>query len=414
MNLPLLEFLFALFLVIGPVKSFLHYFKVPLPFDMTAMVSVLLVLLVGASILIKGLNPRIDKVQIRSILFLGLFISWNALSLLYTVSPQYSYEKLNQLILLGGCFLIPVIVPKIDPVMVIRFYCLILFPLAILFCREMYVNYIASYNEEYRQFQGNYLALSELVGFSLVCISERWWILPRKSLQLPFLVFGVFLMLLLGARGPFIFVIGCWSIRVLIEVFYGRLRMQPKVVFRSIALLGVSALLLTGVYFSNSVAVERLFERTLSRFSQIGSEFGQEESMGSETMSRLDLIDRAMDYSFESVGAITLGQGIGGFGIRYFGVDQRAYPHNIFLEILVETGIVGLILFLCFFVSSIFSIYPRAAISPIVILFCLGNALKSHTIVDLRGFFAALAIATLPVLIHESRNNKNERVYENS
>lgn len=40
------------------------------------------------------------------------------------------------------------------------------------------------------------------------------------------------------------------------------------------------------------------------------------------------------------------GYGIGNFGIAYFGIDERYYPHNIFLEILYENGLISLFLFL--------------------------------------------------------------------
>jgi O-antigen ligase len=40
------------------------------------------------------------------------------------------------------------------------------------------------------------------------------------------------------------------------------------------------------------------------------------------------------------------GGGLGSFSMQYQGVDERLYPHNIFLEILSEMGILGLIPFL--------------------------------------------------------------------
>jgi len=409
MKLPLLEFFFALSLISGAVKSFVLHFRMPVPLDLTLLVLLILMAIVGTGILFKGPNPRILKTQVRSIIFLGLFISWNAISLLYTVSPVYSFEKMSQFLIIGISFVIPIVVRKIDPVPVLRSYCLIVFPLAIIFCREMYTNYLSSYNEEFTNFQGNYLGLSELMGFGLICIVEHWWFLPRRSWKLPVLIFGVVIMLLLGARGPLLCLIICTGIRVFLEIFFGRFTLKPKAIFRSLVLACASAVLLAGFYLSNSMAVERLFERTLSRFTSLASEFDQEETVGSVTMSRVDLIDRAVEYSFESVGSMVFGQGVGGFGVRYFGVDQRAYPHNIFLEVLVETGIIGLILFVSFLASTVLSINPRSAISPIAILYCLLNALKSHTVVDLKVFFAALALSSIPVFIYESNDHTAER-----
>src|ERR1035437_1758125 len=39
-----------------------------------------------------------------------------------------------------------------------------------------------------------------------------------------------------------------------------------------------------------------------------------------------------------------LGWGIGGWSMAYWHQDIREYPHNLFLEVLVEQGLVGLLL----------------------------------------------------------------------
>jgi hypothetical protein len=206
----------------------------------------------------------------------------------------------------------------------------------------------------------------------------------------------------------------CFVLRIVKEFVSGGIKIKPKAIFQSIALFLMSGLVLVGFYFSNPMAVERLFERTLSRFSSIGSEFGQEERMGTQTMTRVDLIDRALEYSFESASSTLFGQGIGGFGMRYFGEDKRAYPHNIFLEVLVETGIVGVGFLVCFLASAIMSLDLRSAISPLAAIYWLLNSLKSHTIVDLKVLFAALALATIPALIHDSINNKHNHNKHNA
>jgi O-antigen ligase len=402
MKLPLLEFVFALFLVSGQIKAYLTYFKVPMPVDFTLLMSSILLGVFFVSCVLHGPNPRISKSQLRSCLLLGLLLSWNAFSLFYTISPAYSYEKMTLFVLIGICFTLPIVVRDIDAVMVVRSYCLLAFPMAIIFCHQMYTKYLSSWDERFMTFQANYLALSELLGFGLVCIFERWWILPSKAWQLPILISGLAIMLLLGARGPLLFVVACFVVRGVKELVSGKVKIKPKAVFQTIALFFMSVLLLVGFYFSNPVAVERLFERTLYRFSSIGSEFGQEERVGTQTMTRVDLIDQALEYSFESVSSTLFGQGVGGFGMRYFGEDKRAYPHNIFLEVLVETGIIGLGLLVCFLASVFFSLDLRSSISPLAVIYWLLNSLKSHTIVDLKVLFAALALATIPPLIHDS------------
>src|SRR2546428_4815150 len=43
-----------------------------------------------------------------------------------------------------------------------------------------------------------------------------------------------------------------------------------------------------------------------------------------------------------------LGSGYGSYGIVAFKFDDRASPHNIFLEIFVETGIIGFLILVVF------------------------------------------------------------------
>jgi len=409
MKLPIKEFVFALFLVSGQIKAYLTYFRIPMPVDFTLVMSALLMVIFLVSCVLQGPNPRISKSQLRSCIILGLLISWNAFTLFYTISPAYSYEKLTLFVLIGICFSMPIVIRDIDTVMVVRSYCLFAFPMAVIFCHQMYTKYLSSWDEHFMTFQANYLALSELLGFGLVCIFERWWILPNRAWQVPLLITGIAIMLLLGARGPLLFVLACFAFRTVRELASGRVKIKPKAIVQTISLFFLSCILLAGFYVANPLAVERLFERTLYRFSSIGSEFGQEERVGSQTMTRVDLIDRALDYTFESVGSTLFGQGIGGFGMRYFGEDKRAYPHNIFLEVLVESGIVGLALLVCFLGSVLSSLDPRPAISPLAVIYWLLNSLKSHTIVDLKVLFAALALATIPSLIHESYNHNSNK-----
>lgn len=56
------------------------------------------------------------------------------------------------------------------------------------------------------------------------------------------------------------------------------------------------------------------------------------------------------------------GLGTGGFSFHYFSVDTRLYPHNLFLEMGSELGILGIgliIFFLCLNFRMIFSIFRK-------------------------------------------------------
>ncbi|MFX4153515.1 O-antigen ligase family protein [Aliarcobacter butzleri] len=61
-------------------------------------------------------------------------------------------------------------------------------------------------------------------------------------------------------------------------------------------------------------------------------------------LTRIDLYEKSINFILEN----PWGTGFASFGLLFLGEDVRFYPHNIFLEILVELGIGGLIIFILF------------------------------------------------------------------
>ena len=59
-------------------------------------------------------------------------------------------------------------------------------------------------------------------------------------------------------------------------------------------------------------------------------------------MSRFDYISFSFDEIFGSIQGFFIGFGIGSFGVMYDGIDQRQFPHNIFIEAWFELGLIGL------------------------------------------------------------------------
>jgi hypothetical protein len=58
---------------------------------------------------------------------------------------------------------------------------------------------------------------------------------------------------------------------------------------------------------------------------------------------------RLLEVSFDALSGVSLrGLGTGGFPSLFRLPDDRYYPHNIFLEVLLESGLIGLLLFLGF------------------------------------------------------------------
>lgn len=87
-----------------------------------------------------------------------------------------------------------------------------------------------------------------------------------------------------------------------------------------------------------------------------------------------------------------LGVGIGGYGEYAFEDDSNYYPHNLILEILVESGIVGLLFSLGFILSTVVRArlminQPEHRIFVLITVFYLINYLKSGGLIGARDLF---------------------------
>lgn len=100
--------------------------------------------------------------------------------------------------------------------------------------------------------------------------------------------------------------------------------------------------------------------------------------------------------------APVLGRGIGSWSVFYYRYDERAYPHNILLEVAFEQGLLGLSLlglFLFWVSQSIVWLWKRTglqyAVLGLMILYCLGVAMFSGDLDDNRllWFWVGMTLA---------------------
>ncbi|MCF7912212.1 MAG: O-antigen ligase family protein [Candidatus Cloacimonetes bacterium] len=116
-----------------------------------------------------------------------------------------------------------------------------------------------------------------------------------------------------------------------------------------------------------------------------------------------------------------LGCGIGSYGVCAINIDQRYYPHNMFLEIFCESGLIGLLIFLIFLAYVLQVIYNeyilgKLSTNPIYLsilfscLYLFLNAMKSSNFADNRIFFAWLGILILIITNRKKFGNNNEKI----
>ncbi len=389
------EFLFTLYLLSGIAKVFLKFFigdTFAETFNITLIFAALLVLLSGfqgfKSIYFKS-KLYIARGSLPVIALLLTFYLGMVLSLLYTVSPEYSYIKTFLFLTNLVAFLFPLTYKDFDFQRFVRYFVYIGSVFIVLYLSLIPRSYSA-YMSENLEISGKYLDIGYLAALNVLLLTL---LLPhlqiRRWLKLSFTGVNLAAVVITGARGPLVFMI-------LVLVMY--VLFNPKIIYRflgsldlkKILVIAVSVIILAvGLYNTLSNYTDNI-ERNLQRLSLV-------TDIESSSLSvRFAQIYFVVEKIFENAANFLFGSGIGSFGILYAGEDVRLYPHNIILETWFELGVVGIILLLLFFMFYIKKIKLNSP-SFYIFFYLLLNSLKSSSLVDLRimfGIFACLWVFT--------------------
>lgn len=203
----------------------------------------------------------------------------------------------------------------------------------------------------------NPIWLTRYVGMIILSIYYSY---RNTYLQLVSLMVALLLMILIGSRTPFIALLFCVIL----------MRMERYSLRKNLQFIGLllMLMLLTFVLISNSYLLN---------------------------MNWFSLYERFNFYSFAQSADLNywLGKGTGSFGLFYFGEDIEAYPHNCFLELFLENGILGVLLFLILLIFFVVN-YEFNLINLFVVYFFI-NALSSGDIVGNNLLYVFLYISYL-------------------
>ena len=162
---------------------------------------------------------------------------------------------------------------------------------------------------------------------------------------------------------------------------------------RILAIFGFVAILALGIIVLAISSGDSL--RTLQRFDKLVSE----ESGGRSAATRFEFWRHAVIYWAKRP---LVGHGVGAWPVLYMGRDQRHYPHNMILELLVEFGLVGLGLFAALVLVlarrvSLRRLREDPAVMRALIL-CINafmNAMSTGDLADNRNLFAMLGLLAM-------------------
>jgi O-antigen ligase len=394
------ECLLVLFLFAGLYKSDprLQW----LPIDLTALFGGLSII-VGGYILVRR-RLRVPARSLRLVLLMGIFSTYCAASLLWTPGRIYAIQKtlyiaLLTLWLLAACTL--VIAP--DPRRIKRFLLLIIvFGAWVAFeSTRAYLIRSTSNRMTSNMLGVQYLGLGRVLGLTiLIMLAYRLYFTHNRFLKLGanvVLIYCYGLLLILGGRGPFLAAIIGSLVPLAAAIRSGSLPHRRLVLRRhALPLIGLVVVgIAATIYLLSTNSVPATFARLLTLFQEPGG--------GTSASVRMHLFSEATRLWSQ---APLLGQGIGSFSLLTLGEDIRLYPHNLFLEVMAELGIIGLVMMGAMLRFAWRSLGPWHVIRDdpwrilILMLFMstFFNAMISGDIADNRVLFGILGLMISPRL----------------
>ncbi len=212
----------------------------------------------------------------------------------------------------------------------------------------------------------------------------------------------IFSMLLTGSRGPLLFVFLAFLFTVPFFIKHLRLKYLKTVI------ISLSIILLIVVVSNVVIDMKNIQFASVERIMRNVTTLGQNRS----DQGRINLYVEAVDNFIDTEG---LGVGTGGFSY-YFGMTHYRYPHNLFLEVAAEQGIIGLMLLIFLICAVIFQLVKLIKLKNIYIiglfalwLFTLFNSLVSMDISGnyyfwiIGGLFWIMKTGQQKIMIHKTR-----------
>ncbi|MFN3554382.1 MAG: O-antigen ligase family protein [Bacteroidales bacterium] len=360
----------------GTVKAFLNTFL--FEFDWTALAMIIACVDMGYCIATRRISITAQSSQYLAVIL--LIYAWILFSNLYSASDTFKFEKSGLFIANIIFFLYPLFVKEVNFKTIITVYTIVLLPFALFFIymRAIMWELDSPVVALFMNMRMQYLTVGFQLGFMFILLLYE----PKKVWR----ILVVFLLLLASsARGPLLF-----TVLILLVIGFNKLlslkhnstRFNLKYLPRFAALLSVPVIITT-LFWERFTF---LFHVAIYRFSSLGS--GQDAS----ALERIEMMKFAFFTPFETLSSWLAGYGIGSFGNKFAGFDGRMYPHNLFLEVFFELGIIGIVLFCVLIIMAFRNFSLRSGPIFPLFLFAFLNAMKSNTITDLWILFSLMGL----------------------
>lgn len=389
------ETLLLLYMFAGMYKGDPRFAWIPV--DPTGLFFALSVV-VGSFIIVRNPIPRRALPVIFAML---MFVLWWIVSLTWSPSDTYGPDKvfyLTTLVLWGLTAGALIVGP--DPERLRRFFTLLLL-LATWVGLESLLLYGADpdrlfYGEgpEERLF-GSYQHIGRVTGLGAL-VAFTAWLFGRRLraaslLSLALFTGLAFVVTISGGKGPVLEL----SAAILLPLALGLRITRRKIFYKSyqVSIIFVVGAMVAGL--SAYIAVSDHTPRSLLRLASM-IEGGEFRGTAAE---RATYYERVFDIWPD---APVLGHGAGSWPILEHGREHRDSPHNLFLEVLLETGVVGLILFLALLTVALGPISlervrndPLAMCAIMLFLHQFLSSMRGGDVSEHRFMFMALGMLTV-------------------
>ena len=384
------EVIFTLFLFAGRYKADPRFAWMPV--DITALFFGLSVFVGIYLILIRRVRLKRRALSIACAA-LG-FVVWMIFSLAWTPGELYATQKaLYVATLTFGPLLLAAFIIASDLHRIRRFFlAIVLFAIWIMiesvfvYLRNGGVGFISAMG-------GNYLGIGYTCGMGgLIVLTNALFESKGVSNKLLMMtLFSLFLciMIVAGGRGPLLSMVVAALIPVVFAFRFSitKLIKVKRYIFPLLGIIVLAIVLIGYLFIEKHVAMT-----TLSRVFVLF-----EPGMGSSGGARMSMWLGSLPLWGDNP---LFGSGIGGYPIIMGYGDFRSYPHNIFLEIMVELGLVGLFFFITLLFVGLRSLGtlqivrndPIRLIILMLFTFTLGGALISGDLHDNRLLFMVIGL----------------------
>lgn len=374
------NYLLSLLIISGSLKVFLTYYN--FPFDITIIILSLIVFDILYTL--NKRKTRLTKTELFYVLNISVFYLIAIVSLIYTPIFYLGLQKfLLMLIPITGFFYVKVI-KELNLKVLYNVLIYIIIPFSLWFILFKYLlwhdsNFLG-FNIDVTRFnplRNSYLSFGYQIGLLTI--------LSFKYSRYPFFItiLSLSIILILGSRGALLFLILSLFIVYFKQIlFYTK---NFKIKKRILNFLFFSIIPILGLIVLYQEKIKKLLEYGLIRFTSLIHASSDESLLG-----RFDQYSYIIGEAL-SLQGVSIGFGLGSFGINYSGINELTYPHNIFLEAWYEMGFFAMCVLMAFFILPFFHL-KRKQILLALALFAFFNAMKTLSFSTDRCLFILFGI----------------------